>query len=44
MGDAVALFPDAPFDRDPWWFYRWGAGREADALPAAMWAEVPRGR
>ena len=35
---------DAPFDRDPWWSYRWCAGREADALVAAMWASVPQAR
>ncbi len=51
-GDAVlaALDPlsrrddDPPFDRDPWWSYRWCAGRDADALLAAMWAGVPRAR
>jgi tetratricopeptide (TPR) repeat protein len=35
---------DAPFDRDPWWAYHWGAGRDTDALLAAMWASVPHWR
>lgn len=38
------LGEDPPFDRDPWWSYRWGAGRDTDALLAAMWASVPQRR
>lgn len=38
------LDDDPPFDRDPWWSYRWCAGRDTDALLAAMWASVPRAR
>ena len=38
------LDDEAPFDRDPWWSYRWCAGRDTDALLAAMWASVPQAR
>jgi tetratricopeptide (TPR) repeat protein len=38
------LDDDAPFNRDPWWSYRWCAGRDTDALLAPMWASVPRAR
>ncbi|HWK12596.1 MAG TPA: tetratricopeptide repeat protein [Vicinamibacterales bacterium] len=38
------LDADAPLERDPWWCYRWGSGRDTDALLAAVWASTPLGR
>lgn len=32
----------APPAHDPWWEYRFGAGRDADALVHATWARLPQ--
>jgi tetratricopeptide (TPR) repeat protein len=38
--DAIQRVDKSSTARDPWWWYHYGAGRDADALLRAMWDQV----
>jgi tetratricopeptide (TPR) repeat protein len=38
--DSIQRFDKSSTARDPWWWYHYGAGRDADALLREMWDRV----